>query len=197
MILFLDTETTGLLPKRTNSISDYLRDSPRALQLSFLVYSNNGKKIIEADCFQKIGTEIVIGQGAFEVHGLDHRYLEAMGIEADEMLTMFCANLYQCNTIAGHNIPFDIEVVACELFRHGFSAAAEYLKNMDQVCTMKAGRDYCQIPGSKVKANKLPSLSELYKFCFGSELEGSHNSLNDIKATAACYQKMLTDGIIF
>ena len=95
----------------------------------------------------------------------------------------------------GHNISFDINIIAAELYRLGYSTKQindEFI-NHHKICTMMSSTEYCGIPSRR--GLKWPTLSELYKKLFKDEFD-AHHAKNDVEATAKCFFALLEKGII-
>jgi DNA polymerase III epsilon subunit-like protein len=79
----------------------------------------------------------------------------------------------QGNQIIGHNVAFDLRMVAMNRERLEMPA----YNFGEGICTMKAA-----------KAAKIPArLGDLYRHLFGEDFDGAHDALADVKATARCY----------
>ena len=81
---------------------------------------------------------------------------------------------------------FDIRMVKYEMLRLSWVYDLGLIENL---CTMKASKDYCAIPKTS-KEFKMPKLQELYKKLFGNPFDNAHNALADIQATAKCYWRL-------
>ena len=98
MYLFFDTETTGL-PRNWKAPVTDLNNWPRLVQLAYLYYDADGKKIMGGDCIIKpegftiptdasrvhgITTERALEEGVAAVHrGAADRILDEVGVHID------------------------------------------------------------------------------------------------------------------
>lgn len=183
MEIFFDTETTGV-PVNYNAPMSDVKNWPRLVQIGWIVFSD-GEKVSEKEYIIKPdGFEIP--EIASRVHGITTEKAIESGNEIREVLEDFFSTLSTCDTIVGHNISFDINIVGAEYWRL-------YQKSpfTDQkvFCTMKAGTDICKIPGKY--GYKWPKLHELYFAIFGEEMGAAHTALQDISNTAKCYFAMV------
>lgn len=104
---------------------------------------------------------------------------------------MFAYEAKQCEYLVAHNIGFDYNVLGAEMLRYKMSVG----KKLNQICTMEASTNYCQLPGKYGKF-KWPKLDELHRKLFGADFEGAHDALDDVKATSRCFFAMLDLNLI-
>ena len=128
----------------------------------------------------------------------------------------FIEKAISCNTVVGHNIKFDLNVIV-NAFEHlqrrgeelNIEGVVVYCKHQINVvrtliipkakCTMLLGTNLCAIPkvtSKKSNGYKYPKLSELHQNIFGTVPPNLHNSLEDVYACMACYNYMVTLGIV-
>jgi len=208
-IIFVDTETSGF-------------PSPRFLttivQFSYVVYDDITQKIVSINdqiILQPKGFNIP--EFAVSIHGISNKICETEGVLLFPVLDKFIEEAISCNTVVGHNIRFDINVII-NAFEHLERKGEEinnegiviYCKNQIDIvrniiipktkCTMLLGTNLCAIPRvtSKGKCNgyKYPKLSELHQKIFGTIPPNLHNSLEDVYACMSCYNHMVTLDIV-
>lgn len=178
--LFFDTETTGI-PKSYNSPASNTRNWPRLVQLAWIMTDvdgnrlSSGNDIIKPDGF-------LIPSDAVKVHGITTAKALQEGKPLRNVLESFMSEAKQAKCFVGHNISFDQKIVGAELCRLGIM---DTISTKEGLCTMKAGTDYCKIPG--YFGYKHPKLQELYKKLFGVEFKDAHNAMSDIEATEKCF----------
>lgn len=133
MKLFLDTESTGLPKNYKAPISD-VENWPRLVQLGYILFDNgqilysnefiikpNGFEIpIEASNIHKITTERALAEGS-----------DLIGVLDD---LQYWAN--QCNTVIGHNVAFDVNVIGAEYWKLRGLFEKNPLEGKKTVCTM-------------------------------------------------------------
>lgn len=184
-ILFVDTETTGL-PKDFNASYKDAENWPRLVQISWILTDAKGT-ILGATDYIIRPEHFTIPQEATNIHGITNREAREEGYKLRKVLLHFLEMLDQCDFIVGHNVDFDIKVIASELHRKELTTSS--LLSKPRVCTMKAGTDFCAIP--KGSGYKYPSLSELYYHVFSETFDNAHNAQSDVWATMQCYFGLL------
>lgn len=190
MLLFFDTESTGL-PNNYKAPASDINNWPRLVQLGYII-TDNGKIIHQnEDIVEPDGFEIPVE--ASSIHGITTELAKLNGIDIVEVLEEFQFWVEQCDTVIGHNVSFDTNVIGAEYFRlYGKSP----LEGKKSVCTMLSGIEFCQLPGKYPGKLKYPKLQELYSALFLKPMEQTHTALDDISHTVECYQAMAERGII-
>ena len=183
MYLFFDTETTGLPRNWKAPLSD-LDNWPRMVQLAWLIYNKEGKKIdsknfiIRPDGFE-------IPEESSGIHGITTEIAAAEGSDLKYVLALFSDFISRSSKLVAHNMQFDEKIVGAEFLR---KTIPNQLFSKDRICTMLGARDFCAIPGSY--GLKWPTLSELHIKLFGEDFENAHDAFSDITATARCFWKL-------
>lgn len=192
MILFLDTETTGL-PNR-QSMSPYSVVWPRLVEIAWIECDNNGTVESEYDYIIKPDS-FKIPRCASVVHGITTEKASKYGIQVRDALKLFYKSLNRSTLCVGHNIDFDIDVITAEYIRSGFHF--EHLRCLwkQTTCTMKSSANFCKIKTGSGH-HKYPKLSELYTTLFGKTYENQHNALSDARACMRCYFELHQRGIL-
>ncbi len=189
MILFFDTETTGL-PKNWKAPVTDLDNWPRLVQLAYLVYDfdrnliHSCNEIIKPDGFT-IPTE------ASNVHGITTEMARQRGTDINDVFELFLIHLKRSKMIVAHNMAFDEKIIGSELIRLG---KENVIVAKEKVCTMLKTVDLCKIDGPY--GYKWPKLEELHRFLFNHDFEGAHDALADIQATAKCFWELKNRGVI-
>jgi len=184
MILFFDTETTGL-PKNWKAPVTDLDNWPRLVQLAYLLYDFDGNlihsynEIIKPDGFT-IPTE------ASNVHGITTEIANQRGSEIEEVLELFYNHLKRAKFIVAHNMAYDEKIIGSEFIRLGWG---NILDSKEKICTMISTVDLCKIDGPY--GYKWPKLEELHRFLFNHDFDGAHDALADIQATAKCFWELI------
>jgi DNA polymerase III epsilon subunit-like protein len=189
MILFFDTETTGL-PKNWKAPVIDLDNWPRLVQLAYLVYDFDGNLIHS-------GNEIIKPNGftipteASKVHGITTDIANQRGSNIAEVFELFSIHLKRAKVVVAHNMAYDEKIIGSELIRLGFENTVD---SKEKICTMISTVDLCKIDGPY--GYKWPKLEELHRFLFKHDFEGAHDALADIQATAKCFWELKKRGII-
>ncbi|MBR1786794.1 MAG: 3'-5' exonuclease [Paludibacteraceae bacterium] len=192
MILFFDTETTGV-PLDYNAPITNSYNWPRLVQLAWILSDESGKEI-------KRKVAIIRPEGytipyeASTVHGITTDYALRNGQSLKVILDEFIKNVENVKLLVGHNIDFDQHIVGAELYRLGLSS--DKIMHKTTICTMKASINFCKLPPIRYGQYKWPKLQELYYKLFGHEFSNSHDALADITATKDCYYELKRRNII-
>jgi len=191
MLLFVDTETTGL-PKysATNDIEKW----PRVVQLAWSLYDTDGHcKSLNSSIIYP--TDFIIPQDAASIHGITNERAKKEGVSLYKVLPQFNADVENAVTIIAHNAEFDLPIVNTEFIRCKLETN---LLNKQKFCTMKTPQiiSYCKLPKPSGMGYKWPALNELHLQLFETEFTGSHNASADVEACAKCYFELRKRGVI-
>ncbi|HLO59088.1 MAG TPA: DNA polymerase III subunit alpha [Bacteroidales bacterium] len=191
MFLIFDTETTGL-PLNPNAPASDLKNWPRLVQLAWECHDKtslllcNKSFIVKPDNF-------IIPQAAEKVHGISMERAMAEGIELEQVLAEFEADLENASFVIGHNISFDLKILEAEYLRKGIPTR---LNKLAWICTKESSTDFCAIPGGKAGKYKWPTLAELSQKLFNEGFDEAHNAAADVAATARCFFELLRQEVI-
>ncbi|MFA7170885.1 MAG: 3'-5' exonuclease [Candidatus Paceibacterota bacterium] len=191
MYLFFDTETTGL-PRDWNAPVDKLDNWPRLVQLAWLLYDENGKKLDERAHIVKPEGFLIPSESA-KVHGITNEKALAEGEDLRFVLEEFAERIAEANLLVAHNMSFDEKIMGAEFLRGKMETE---LFQTERICTMLSSIDFCRIPSSGGSGYKWPRLSELYIKLFGKDFEGAHDALVDTSACARCFFELMEKSII-
>jgi len=191
VLLFLDTETTGL-PRY--SAADPTDKWPRVVQLAWALYDNDGN----CECLNSFiiyPTDFSIPSDSARIHGITTERAKAEGVSLHKVLPQFNYDVERATTVIAHNLAFDLPIVHTEFTR---CRLATNLLEKEQFCTMKPREivAWCKIPKASGNGYKWPKLNELHLQLFGTEFAGSHDAGADVKACARCYFELKKRGII-
>ena len=194
MYLIYDTETNGL-PQYYKAPSTETDNWPKMVSIAYMVCSEDGEKLFQGyfeikPTWSKSDHDLV----AQRTHGLSYEHLMQNGVDVKEVISRIIPHLYYCQYHIGHNLNYDSNILACEMFRNNTLGVAN--KTTHYICTMQASTDYCKIPNPKYKGYKWPKLTELYDKLFMEEVEDAHNALADVKATQRCFFELKARNII-
>ena len=201
MIIFLDFETIGLIPKKIlpnnrkideeyTNLEAY--NNARAVQMAFVTYHNNGvlypepyhNYIIKPDGFY-------VTQESTDIHRITHQYAMDNGIDINEALDNLEKLLPKVNLIVMHNVNFDKNILLSEAYRQGRNDLVSKLESKKYYCTMRGYgvKEYVGIPSKYYDGYKLPKLSELHNRLFRERISIDllHDGLMDAKITAKCF----------
>lgn len=202
LFLFFDTETTGL-PSDWDAPSSDVTNWPRIVQISWIISNDRGQTISKHNYIVKPeGFSIPIELA--KIHGITTERALKEGEKLNNILDYFLRDLQQVSYIVGHNISFDKNVVAAEIYRKGseklldeivIDKYVDMLETKPTICTMLSSTNFCRIPRYD-NGYKWPKLSELYYKLFNKELVDAHDSSVDVQATFDCFWRLKELGII-
>ena len=181
MILFIDTESTGIFKFKLPASDP---SQPRIVQLGAVLHDDQRHVVAEMNMLVK-PEGWTIPKEASDIHGITTEQCLKYGFK---IVTVIKLLMYMCGKaeqIVGHSCDFDRNMVDSERIRLGLLEDEKVFMAKPHFCTMKASTDICQIPGPY--GNKWPKLQETYKYFFNKEFEGAHDAMADIRACAEVY----------
>lgn len=180
MKLFFDTETTGKADFRSAPDADH---QPRLVQLGAILTDDAGKELSAINLIVK-PSGFEIPEEASRVHGITTQIATDYGVDLEVALPIFERLAKKPQVIAAHNIEFDLLIMRGELLR--FGVEEDPFDGAKFFCTMQAMTPICKLPGN-YGDYKWPRLQEAHKHAFGSEFEGAHDAMADVRACARLY----------
>jgi DNA polymerase III epsilon subunit-like protein len=179
MLLFFDTETTGLAKF---NLPEDSTEQPRLVQLAFIKTEDDGT-IIHEGCFIIKPDGFEIPTFASDVHGITTEYAIEKGTLSENVLSLFEGMFAGVTKLIAHNIKFDRCIIISELKRYvGYRHPIWQNKDF---CTMLESTPICRIKGPK--GYKWPKLQEAYTYFFGHPFDNAHDALADVKACKDVY----------
>lgn len=144
MVLYFDTETTGLFPGKIVQLSYILDYGEKVI----------GKNFYFAVDYVEPGATMVHGYTAEKLFELSHG--KTFSDYADEIYDDF----YSARLIVGHNVKFDINFMIAE-----FSYIDRQFRYNESFDTMKYFTPIMKLPRTNGRAYKYPKLIELMEHC--------------------------------
>lgn len=186
-LLFIDTEASGL-PKDWERPYSTPDNWPYAVQISWLIFDQEGIKIKEEDHYIN-DNDFNISPEAWRIHHLRQDFLGINGKSRKTVLDILRQDIemYQ-PLLLGHFLTLDLHILGAESYRAGIPNPAA---NSPAYCTM-LGTTHLQ-PNPQFRYLKL---GQLYEMLFGKILENAHDAYYDAAATAACYFELRHKGMI-
>lgn len=199
MILFFDTETTGI--RKGGFV-------PRVVQIGALLTDNEGKTVgelnvlLQPEGFERIPIE------ASNVHGFSTERVMQCGIDRVAGLNAFFSMAERADILVAHNAEYDMDLMQIEIDYykniHNLPEASgwqEMLADPKVFCTMLNTRELMKLPLSDAQAvffadkgidqkYKNPRLIEAYQHYFGKDFEGAHDAMADVRACRDVYFKL-------
>jgi len=199
--LIFDTETTGL-PYAKKVSPENLAAWPHIVQLSYVIYDSVLNEIVYSfDAIIRLEEGITIPEQSIRIHGITEEIMREKGVQLEAVLREFVQHLREVDTIVGHNVTFDINMIHAEMLRlertREIEENLEYFNQYKNIyCTMKETIELCDL--KKVNRfgrseRKWPKLVELHEKLFARMPNNLHNSYNDILVTLRCYVKIRYD----
>jgi len=190
MALVFDTETSGL-PRRNGRRNAQFTDlacydGARLVSIAFITGAQDEKR----EKYFVVKPDFEIRNS--HIHGITTEQALRDGVSFAEVVDYLDSIVDSVDTLVGHNIDFDINILLSELHRSGTTQCHDLIVKLlrkKQYCTMKNSIIVCRLRGSS-GGFKYPKLSELYKHFFDAEFD-AHHALNDSRATLSCYQKLI------
>jgi len=187
MYLIFDTETTGL-PKRWDAPISDTDNWPRCIQIAWQLHDEMGNCIEHQDYLVK-PEGFNIPYDAEKIHGISTELADQDGITLNEVLEKFNIALSKTKFVVGQNVGFDVNIMGAEFYRLGIENQLQELPVLD-TCT-ETTASLCQIPGGRGGKFKLPTLTELHEFLFGTAFGEAHNATADVEATTRCFLELI------
>lgn len=139
MILFFDTETTGL--PLWNDPSDDPRQ-PHLVQLAALLCDESGADVDSVSTLINPGEGVHFHPEAVAAHGITPERAAAEGCPPRVALDRFFALVRQATLIVGHNVSFDIRIVRIATAR---VYGRKWEPGVPTFCTMRRSTNLCRI----------------------------------------------------
>jgi len=185
-ILFVDTETTGLV---RHDLPIEAPEQPHLAQLALLLTDNSGHRVGSFVAYvQPDGWEMPAEASA--INGLTTDYLRAYGLPLISAWDAFHDFSAQAELIVAHNVDFDrtvIEIVASRLGR-------KWDWRQPWFCTKEAAAPVCCLPGrsgypprAKEGKYKWPTLDEAHRMLCDGPVANAHDAMADAEACARVY----------
>lgn len=208
IVLVLDTETTGLPPRQGKykypKFKDYEKyNSARIVQFSAILYNFYDNHEIEIVDYIIKPENFTITNSQF--HGITQEQALKEGVEIKVLVNKLkkLLNFYP-KYIVGHNILFDLNIIKAELSRYQAKNTLvnfpllQRFNTTNYFCTMEKSKNVLKLPyaNGSSKSFKPPKLIELFKYIFGYEPDGFHNSLNDTIYTLKCFIELYNHDLI-
>jgi DNA polymerase-3 subunit alpha len=187
MYLIFDTETTGLPRNWSAPITD-TDNWPRCIQIAWQLHDELGNLIEHQDYLVK-PEGFNIPYDAERIHGISTELAQQDGISLQEVLEKFNIALSKAKFIVGQNLGFDVNIMGCEFHRMGIQSSMGSMPILDTCTEITAS--LLKLPGGRGGKFKLPTLTELHQYLFGTPFSEAHNATADVEATTRCFLELI------
>jgi DNA polymerase-3 subunit epsilon len=188
MIVFFDTETTGLPNWKNPEVN-----TPRMVQLGLIVTDSYGRIMRTLGVIFK-SEGYSISKELSDIHGITDEIALVYGMgRTNEFFWMLSDIFHNAEVIVAHNYSFDKIILNGEFALAGIGK----LDDSKAFCTKEHSMEVCKLSFSSSSSYgnkflnkqryKWPKLSEAYKFLFNEDLKGAHDALTDVRATMRIY----------
>lgn len=183
LLLFIDTETTGLPPRNWNSYDDDVWDSCRLVQIAWELWDPILFKLIDSQCHIIKPNNFTIPIESTNIHGITHEDAIQNGVHITHIWNLLNQYINSVNTIVAHNINFDNKIVISELYRSKNFDLLNLWKSKQKKCTMLMGTE---------KGKKWPKLADLYEKLFNEKPECRlHSADADVALCSKIYFQLI------
>lgn len=196
MILFYDTETTGLPDYRSPSEAEH---QPHIVQFAAILVDPKTK-------IERASIDLIIKPNGYEIpkkvsdiHGITNEIAHTCGVGERYVTNIFLGLRERATLEVAHNISFDRRIMRIAGVRELAMSRDEVERSETKAsfCTMKAALHIVNLPPTQrmlaagFSGPKQPKLSECIKHFFNEDLDGAHNALVDVRACARLYFHLL------
>ena len=191
LILFYDTETTGLPLFKEPSEHP---DQPHIVQLAAAIVDTDTRKTVSSMDVIIRPDGWTIPQEMTDIHGISQEFALDVGIPLNEAIYCFLS-LWNERIRVAHNQSFDARIIRIAQHQIG-DYTDEYMgkwKNGLSECTQKMATHVLKLPPTDKMSrygftkNKPANLRESYRHFFGTDFENAHSALADVNACIAVY----------
>jgi DNA polymerase III subunit epsilon len=190
MYLAFDTETTDI--PRPSFAPDHA-SQPCLLQFAGILFDESGAELDRLVTMVRPGPDASLSPHAYAAHGISLEYAFHIGVEVSQVLNWFLAAATRSTCIIGHNVQFDLQmmaIVAARASEDGWSTPPRTF------CTMAHSTPMLNLPPTPrmVAAGryhpKSPTLSECIEHFFGEKHSGAHDAEADVRACIRIFRHL-------
>ena len=199
MIFAFDTETTGL-PVDRLALDDPVQ--PHLVQLAGLLLDDDGTERASINLIVNAG--VPIPKGASDVHGITNDVAVRAGMSNPVAVALWDRLAERADLLVAHNIKFDMALMETAWAR----VLSSRLPRLDvkhgsrpRFCTMEAASPIVNLPptdrmrAAGFEKPKPPKLAECIRHFFNEPLDGAHDALVDVRATARLFFHLRSIGV--
>jgi len=202
VILFFDTETTGL-PRDWRADPRTDPDAwPHLVEIAWVVYGVDevagDQPLVRVDQASYLVRPVgfTIPPAATALHGISQEEAELRGCALSAVMRRFLSALSCVDTVVTHNAAFDRSVVAAALARLEWPTGVLYedgpASSRTWCCTMETTTGLLKLPGLHGRY-KWPRLEELARY-LGLTGGEQHRAATDVETLVACWLELRRRG---
>jgi len=194
-VLFFDTETTDLVKQKLDPTHP---DQPMPVQIGMKLDAENRAEVGAANFLIKTHGQWIINPKASEVTGITNELADAFGIELVPAFEAFMDYVDAADVLVAHNAKFDITVMRRCAQVYADQMGTKYedpFEGKKIICTMLTAIDIVKAPPRRNGQWKWPKLEECTMHFFGTKIDGAHDALVDVKATAQVFYHLMDTGV--
>jgi len=192
--LLFDTETTGLVRDKLDATDPA---QPMPIQIGMKLDAENRREMLAAN-YLIVPEGWTMDAKASEVTGLTDDMAKEYGTQLITGVEFFLDMVDHADIIVAHNARFDITVMQRAAFVYHDLIGTKYVDpfaGKTMICTMLASLDIVKATPKRRGQWKWPKLEECVRFFFNETIEGAHDALVDVRATARVYYELLDMGV--
>jgi DNA polymerase III subunit epsilon len=191
MLMFFDTETTGLPDFKAPSDAP---QQPRLVQLAMISVDPETRERMGRSNMIVRPDGWTIPDETAALHGITTERAMDEGMNFADVMEEFHSFLALSNHQLAYGLPFDQRIMRIAMFREGKSRVEiEAREKMPGTCIMRLATPLCKIPPTAAmmatgrKTFKNPKLAEAMKILMDEELIGAHDAMADIEGAMRLY----------
>ena len=190
MILFYDTETTGLPDFKSRSDDP---KQPHLVQLAMTMNDDDGSEVRHTNVIVRpdgwtISPEIAA------IHGITTERAMDEGVPEGDAVALFILASAASSLRVAHNENFDCRILRIAMMRAGIARdVIEFFEARANFCTCNSSKHIVNLPPTErmlkvgMTTPKPPKLEECMQHFFREGLAGAHDALVDVRACARIY----------
>jgi len=190
MYLVFDTETTDL--PQSHLDLDH-PSQPHLLQFAGILFDDDGTELDKLSTLVRPRLGALLSPQAFATHGISLERAFHLGMDSQLVFDWFKKAVSQANCIVGHNVQFDLQMMAITAAKLGVK---DWSLNCRTYCTMAQSTNLVNLPPTpRMQAAgryhpKSPTLNECIQHFFGEDISNAHDALADVRACVRIFDHL-------
>jgi DNA polymerase III epsilon subunit-like protein len=187
-IVFLDTETTGLILQNKPA-----NEQPRMASLSWFscYYDSALKRLVDYDeSFSDMQTlycnDVIMNADATKINGLTTEFLSTSETNTKQVLQKFYEDTKDADVFVAHNNAYDLQIILFACIMHKYAEPYSKIIKSTNICTSAHSRNF-----SFNDTTRYINLRKLYRHLHNEDFANAHTSDADVKALVKCFDKLI------